>query len=32
MEKGANGLEVFAGAFVRSSYRVEEAFLRVVGS
>jgi lipoic acid synthetase len=26
------GLEVFAGPFVRSSYRAEEAFLRVVGS
>jgi lipoic acid synthetase len=26
------GLEVFAGAFVRSSYRAEEAFLKVVGS
>jgi lipoic acid synthetase len=25
------GLEVFAGPFVRSSYRAEEAFLRVVG-
>jgi lipoic acid synthetase len=28
----AKGLEVFAGPFVRSSYRAEEAFLRVVGS
>jgi lipoic acid synthetase len=27
----ALGLEVFAGPFVRSSYRAEEAFLRVVG-
>jgi len=27
----AFGLEVFAGPFVRSSYRAEEAFLRVVG-
>ena len=27
----AMGLEVFAGPFVRSSYRAEEAFLRVVG-
>ena len=27
-----HGLEVFAGPFVRSSYRAEEAFLRVVGS
>ncbi|HSL17413.1 MAG TPA: lipoyl synthase [Methylomirabilota bacterium] len=27
----AAGLEVFAGPFVRSSYRAEEAFLRVVG-
>jgi lipoic acid synthetase len=26
------GLEVFAGPFVRSSYRAEEAFLRVIGS
>jgi lipoic acid synthetase len=26
----AKGLEVFAGPFVRSSYRAEEAFLRVV--
>ncbi len=26
------GLEVFAGPFVRSSYRAEEAFLKVVGS
>jgi lipoic acid synthetase len=26
------GLEVFAGPFVRSSYRAEEAFLNVVGS
>jgi lipoic acid synthetase len=26
------GLEVFAGPFVRSSYRAEEAFLRVLGS
>jgi lipoic acid synthetase len=25
------GLEIFAGPFVRSSYRAEEAFLRVVG-
>ena len=25
------GLEVFAGPFVRSSYRAEEAFLKVVG-
>jgi lipoic acid synthetase len=25
------GLEVFAGPFVRSSYRAEEAFLRAVG-
>ena len=24
------GLEVFAGPFVRSSYRAEEAFLRVI--
>jgi lipoic acid synthetase len=28
---GELGLEVFAGPFVRSSYRAEEAFLRVVG-
>ena len=28
----AKGLEVFAGPFVRSSYRAEEAFLRVVKS
>jgi lipoic acid synthetase len=28
----AKGLEVFAGPFVRSSYRAEEAFLRVVRS
>ena len=27
----ALGLEIFAGPFVRSSYRAEEAFLRVVG-
>ena len=27
----ALGLEVFAGPFVRSSYRAEEAFLKVVG-
>ena len=27
----ALGLEVFAGPFVRSSYRAEEAFLRVAG-
>ncbi len=26
------GPEVYAGPFVRSSYRAEEAFLRVVGS
>jgi lipoic acid synthetase len=26
------GLEVFAGPFVRSSYRAEEAYLRVIGS
>jgi lipoic acid synthetase len=25
------GLEVFAGPFVRSSYRAEEAFLKVIG-
>jgi lipoic acid synthetase len=30
-EGGALGLEVFAGPFVRSSYRAEEAFLRVLG-
>ncbi len=28
----ARGLEVFAGPFVRSSYRAEEAYLRVAGS
>jgi len=28
----AMGLEVFAGPFVRSSYRAEEAFLRVINS
>jgi lipoic acid synthetase len=28
----AKGLEIFAGPFVRSSYRAEEAYLRVVGS
>jgi lipoic acid synthetase len=28
----ARGLEVFAGPFVRSSYRAEEAYSRVVGS
>jgi lipoic acid synthetase len=28
----SKGLEVFAGPFVRSSYRAEEAFLRVLGS
>jgi lipoic acid synthetase len=28
---GKLGLDVFAGPFVRSSYRAEEAFLRVVG-
>jgi lipoic acid synthetase len=27
----ALGLEVFAGPFVRSSYRAEEAFLKVIG-
>jgi lipoic acid synthetase len=26
------GLEVFAGPFVRSSYRAEEAFLKVINS
>jgi lipoic acid synthetase len=26
------GLEIFAGPFVRSSYRAEEAFLKVVGN
>jgi lipoic acid synthetase len=25
------GLEIFAGPFVRSSYRAEEAFLKVAG-
>ncbi len=28
----SGGLEVFAGPFVRSSYRAEEAFLRVVNT
>jgi len=28
----AKGLEIFAGPFVRSSYRAEEAYLRVIGS
>jgi lipoic acid synthetase len=31
-EGRALGLEVFAGPFVRSSYRAEEAFLRVAGT
>ena len=30
-EGRALGLEVLAGPFVRSSYRAEEAFLKVIG-